>query len=61
MRQEEGLKPWNTMIEVAEYLRLSLRTVERRIRDGLLPARKDGRLIRIAREAVLTYERDFPA
>jgi len=49
------------MIEVADYLRLSLRTVERRIRDGLLPARKDGRLIRIAREAVLTYERDFPA
>ena len=49
------------MIEVAEYLRLSVRTVERRIRDGLLPARRDGRLVRIAREAVLAYERSFPA
>ena len=49
------------MMEVAEYLRLSVRTVERRIMDGLLPARKDGRLIRIAREAVLAYERNFPA
>jgi excisionase family DNA binding protein len=47
------------MKEAAEYLRLSLRTVERRIKEGLLPARRDGRLIRIAREAVLEYERGY--
>jgi excisionase family DNA binding protein len=59
MRQEDRLRPWNTMMEVAEYLRLSLRTVERRIKEGLLPARRDGRLIRIPREAVLQYERNY--
>jgi excisionase family DNA binding protein len=47
------------MMEVAEYLRLSLRTVERRIKEGFLPARRDGRLIRIPREAVLQYERNY--
>jgi excisionase family DNA binding protein len=52
----ERLKPWNTMQEVGDYLRLSLRTVERRIRNGALQAKKDGRLVRIKREWVLTYE-----
>jgi excisionase family DNA binding protein len=52
----ERLKPWNTMQEVADYLRLSLRTVERRIRNGALQAKKDGRLVRIKREWVMTYE-----
>lgn len=52
----ERLKPWNTMPEVAAYLRVSLRTVERRIRNGALQAKKDGRLVRIKREWVLTYE-----
>jgi excisionase family DNA binding protein len=51
-----GLKPWNTMQEVADYLRLSLHTVERRIRNGALQAKKDGHLVRIKREWVLTYE-----
>src|SRR5260370_1313570 len=45
------LNPWNTMKEVASYLRLSLRTVERRIEQGTLQARKDGRLVRIQGEA----------
>jgi len=53
------LNPWNTMKEVASYLRLSLRTVERRIEQGTLQARKDGRLVRIQREAVLAYERHY--
>ena len=53
------LNPWNTMKEVASYLRLSLRTVERRIAQGVLQARKDGRLVRVQREAVLTYERHY--
>jgi excisionase family DNA binding protein len=47
------------MKEVANYLRLSLRTVERRIEQGMLQARKDGRLVRIQREAVLAYERHY--
>jgi excisionase family DNA binding protein len=44
------------MQEVGDYLRLSLRTVVRRIRNGALQAKKDGRLVRIKREWVLTYE-----
>jgi excisionase family DNA binding protein len=56
MNITRGLKEWNTMQEVAEYLRLSLRTVERRIRNGVLQARKDGSLVRIKREWVLSYE-----
>ena len=50
------LKPWNTKQEVAEYLRLSRRTVELRIQNGALQAKKDGQLVRIKREWVLTYE-----
>jgi excisionase family DNA binding protein len=51
-----ALQEWNTMQEVADYLRLSLRTVERRIRSRALQAKKDGGLIRIRREWVLHYE-----
>jgi excisionase family DNA binding protein len=51
-----GLREWNTMQEVADYLRLSLRTVERRIRNGALQAKKDGGLVRIKRDWVLSYE-----
>ena len=52
----EGLKAWNTMSEVAQYLRVSPRTVARRIQAGLLRARKDGHLVRIRRERVWHYE-----
>jgi len=51
-----ALQEWNTMPEVADYLRLSLRTLERRIRNGALQAKKDGGLVRIKREWVLRYE-----
>jgi excisionase family DNA binding protein len=51
-----ALQEWNTMQEVADYLRLSLRTLERRIRNGALQAKKDGGLVRIKREWVLRYE-----
>jgi excisionase family DNA binding protein len=51
-----GLQEWNTMKEVADYLRLSLRTVERRIRSGALQAKKDGGLVRIRKDWVLSYE-----
>jgi excisionase family DNA binding protein len=51
-----GLREWNTMQEVADYLRLSLRTVERRIRNGALQAKKDGGLVRIKKDWVLSYE-----
>ncbi len=53
---QRGLKPWNSVREVAEYLRLSLRTVERRIRSGALRAKKDGALVRIKWEWVKEYE-----
>jgi excisionase family DNA binding protein len=59
MAEYQRLNAWNTMKEVANYLRLSLRTVERRIAQGMLQARKDGRLVRIQREAVLAYERHY--
>jgi len=59
MADYQRLNAWNTMKEVANYLRLSLRTVERRIAQGMLQARKDGRLVRIQREAVLAYERHY--
>jgi excisionase family DNA binding protein len=52
----DRLRTWNTVREVAAYLRLSVRTVQRRIEEGLLLARRDGRLVRISREAVLQYE-----
>ena len=49
------LKPWNTTREVAAYLNVSTRTVERLIRNGALPATKLGRLVRISAAAVLMY------
>jgi len=52
----DALKAWNTINEVAQYLRVSPRTVARRIRAGLLHARKDGHLVRIRRERVWQYE-----
>ena len=52
----EALKAWNTIKEVAHYLRVSPRTVARRIQAGLLRARKDGRLVRIRRERVWQYQ-----
>jgi excisionase family DNA binding protein len=50
------LKPWNTINEVARYLRVSPRTVARRIQAGLLHARKDGHLVRVRRARVWEYE-----
>jgi excisionase family DNA binding protein len=59
MNKKDELRQWNSKKEVAKYLRLSLRTLERRIEAGLLEARKDGRLVRIHRRWVLDYESDF--
>jgi excisionase family DNA binding protein len=56
MKITRGLKQWNTIQEIADYLRLSRRTVERRIQAGALQVKKDGGLIRIKKEWVLTYE-----
>jgi excisionase family DNA binding protein len=58
MNKKDELRQWNSKKEVAKYLRLSLRTLERRIEAGLLEARKDGRLVRIKRAWVLAYEID---
>ena len=55
----ERLAEWSTKQEVAAYLRISLRTLERRIRSGALKARKDGRLVRIKRAWILEYELDY--
>jgi excisionase family DNA binding protein len=52
----EALKAWNTISETARYLRVSPRTVARRIRAGLLRARKDGHLVRIKREWIWDFE-----
>lgn len=54
------LKPWNTVREVAQYLRLSPRTVERRIKERRLRSRKDGVLVRIKREWIYEYENNPP-
>jgi len=53
----DTLKAWNTIDEVAQHLRVSPRTVARRIRAGLLHTRKDGHLVRIRRERVWQFER----
>jgi excisionase family DNA binding protein len=55
----DRLSEWNTKREIADYLRLSLRTLERRIEAGVLRARKDGHLVRIKREWVQEYERSL--
>ncbi|HTQ45746.1 MAG TPA: helix-turn-helix domain-containing protein [Polyangiaceae bacterium] len=41
-----------TVDEVADYLRLSTRTVHRRVADGTLPALKIGALVRFDPDAV---------
>lgn len=53
----DRLSEWSTKQEIADYLRMSIRTLERRISAGLLRARKDGHLVRIRREWVAEYER----
>lgn len=52
----DRLSEWSTKQEIANYLRLSIRTLERRISAGLLQARKDGHLVRIKKEWVIDYE-----
>lgn len=52
----DRLSEWSTKREIADYLRLSIRTLERRIAAGLLRVRKDGHLVRIKREWVSEYE-----
>ena len=47
---------WLTKREVSDRLKLSLRTVERRIEARLLRAVKDGRLVRIRIDWLLDYE-----
>src|SRR5215467_6139769 len=46
----------NTVQQVAEHWGCSTDTVFRRIRNGSLPCIRDGRVVRIRREDVLTYE-----
>ncbi len=53
----DRLPEWCTKQEVATHWRLSLRTLERRIKVGLLRAVTNGRLVRIKREWVLECER----
>jgi len=60
MNDGEILKPWNTIAEVASYLRVSPRTVMRRIKQGALRARKDGHLVRIRRARIWEYENRGP-
>ena len=40
----------------ADYLGVSVDTVRRRIEEGLLPARRDGKVYRISVSALLRYE-----
>ena len=40
------------VIDVAKLLRLSEKTIRRRIKDGTIPARRIGRAVRIPEEAV---------
>jgi excisionase family DNA binding protein len=56
--ETKRLKPWNTMREVAEYWQCSVRTVQRRIKDGDLRAKEFGRLVRISRASVREYEEE---
>jgi len=56
MNSGDVLRRWNTVQEIAEYWRVSRRTVARRIRRGQLRATKFGHLVRIRRERVWDYE-----
>lgn len=51
---------WLTLAEVAQYLRLSKRTVSRMIKAGRLPAKRVGRAIRIARSQLMTMLTSLP-
>jgi excisionase family DNA binding protein len=51
---------WLTLAEVAEYLRLSTRTVSRMIKAGRLPAKRVGRAVRIARSQLITMLTSLP-
>jgi excisionase family DNA binding protein len=51
---------WLTLAEVAQYLRLSTRTVSRMIKGGRLPAKRVGRAVRIARSQLMTMLSSLP-
>ena len=51
---------WLTLAEVAQYLRLSNRTVSRMIKGGRLPAKRVGRAVRIARSQLITMLASLP-
>ena len=51
---------WLTLAEVAQYLRLSTRTVSRMIKGGRLPATRVGRAVRIARSQLITMLASVP-
>ena len=51
---------WLTLAEVAQYLRLSTRTVSRMIKSGRLPAKRVGRAVRIARSQLMTMLTSLP-
>jgi excisionase family DNA binding protein len=51
---------WLTLAEVAQYLRLSKRTVSRMIKGGRLPAKRVGRAVRIARSQLITMLTSLP-
>lgn len=50
-----GLQPLLTVSELAVLAGQSTRTIERRIADGSIPARRFGRSIRLTRRAALSY------
>lgn len=49
-----------TLAEVAQYLRVSTRTVSRMIKSGRLPAKRVGRGVRIGRSQLTTMLADLP-
>jgi len=51
---------WLTLAEVAQYLRLSKRTVSRMIKAGRLPAKRVGKAVRIARSQLMTMLTSLP-
>ena len=51
---------WLTLAEVAQYLRLSTRTVSRMIKAGRMPAKRVGRAVRIARSQLITMLASLP-
>ena len=49
-----------TLAEVAQYLRVSTRTVSRMIKSGRLPAKRVGRAVRIERSRLITMLAALP-